>query len=104
MIPESIRNNPIKTLLSIVALISGIVTSVITVDSRYVHADELDDFKIEMNQKFEKTDKSISNIRRQQLQDKIFELNFLDQSGQARPIDKALLDRYRNELQELESN
>ena len=80
-----------------------------TVDTRYAHADSFESYKNQMSEEFNEykvivddkiqtTVKKIDALRIKQLQDKVFELNFLSESGKARPIDKALLDRYRNEL------
>lgn len=108
---ETIKQNPFKTISLIITVLSLIGTAVITIDTRYAHAgsfesykqqisDEFNEYKVIVEDKIETTVKKIDALRIKQLQDKVFELNFLSESGKARPIDKALLDRYRNELKQ----
>jgi len=78
------------TISGIIFLISsmwGVVQAAAAVDERYVHQTSFD----------ERMDK----MRIRQLEDEIFKLEFKVADGTATPLDKALLQRYKSELQSL---
>lgn len=53
---------------------------------------------------FDEIEESISEARRQELADNIFEKNFLIKQGTATPLDKALKDRYELQLEDLNAD
>jgi len=60
-------------------------------DARYVSAETFDQAQTQ-------TKKEFSNIRKNDLEDKIFELQLLDNPSN---LDKAKIDRYQRQLDEL---
>ena len=83
----------------IVTSISILVGTVLTFDARYVHASALEEFKQEHVRTIQQVTKDnqsqITQLRRQTLEDKIFELDV--KRGRS-PTERAILDRYKREL------
>lgn len=81
--------------VSIIGSIATIYTAVIFIDERFVHAA---DFAAQV----EKQEQVLRDFRAQQLEDKVFELDFKIQSGVDTPLDRALKERYLQQLQRLD--
>lgn len=75
---------------SVVTLFTGIVF----VDDRYVHASDF-------SQQVQEQSRILKEYRVQNLQDKIFELEFKEQAEIATPLDKALKERYLQQLRQI---
>lgn len=88
------KKKEIVTAISILGAIATLYTAIIFVDDRYVQAA---DFAIQIQQQ----QKILEDYRVQNLQDKIFELEFKEQSGVDTPLDRALKERYLQQLQTL---
>lgn len=80
--------------VGVLGSVATIYTAVIFVDDRFVHAA---DFAAQV----ERQEEAFKDYRAQQLRDKIFELDFKIQSGEAKPIDRALKERYIQQLRDL---
>lgn len=89
-----------------VSLVVSIVTVVIPawlfLDNRFAHAGDVTDLKRIQLQQFKELKDSQEqgqrNLRKQMVSDKVFELQLKPQPNQ---VDKALLDRYKRELEQL---
>lgn len=92
------KKREIITAVAVLGSILTIFTGVIFVDDRYVHAA---DFSEQIQYQQTQNEQLIQSIREQQLHDQLFELEFKIQSGEAKPIDKALKERYLQQLQQL---
>ena len=55
----------------------------------------------DVNQQFSELKQQIHNKEKRELQDKIFEKSFLIENGAAKPIDKALKQRYELQLEDM---
>jgi hypothetical protein len=100
---DIIKDNPIKVGVSAVTAVVMVISTAFTVDSRYVHAE---DFKqqsmqhtIQMKQYRVEQRLMIDDLRKKQLEDKLFELEFKDKKTQ---LDIALIERYKRELDSVE--
>lgn len=79
---------------ALVTLVTMLFPAWLYIDSRYAHADDVKEFtKYQQSQYIE--------FREQLVLDKIFELEIKPTKTN---VDKALLDRYKNELKKLQSN
>jgi len=74
-----------------VSIITMSIGALLWADSRYVSAETFDQAQMQ-------TKKEFSNIRKNDLEDKIFELQLLDNPSN---LDKAKIDRYQRQLDEL---
>lgn len=91
-------NGTTKSILRIASAVAGvgvILTAIFTVDGRYVHAD---DFKKQM---FVVKD-SIIDLHRARIEDEIFKLELVPPAKRTQQ-DNALLDRYKNQIKEIDS-
>lgn len=84
----------LKTIAGIVGSMSILVGAIFTIDTRYVHADE---FKKQM---FAVKD-SIADLRRARLEDEVFKIELIPQNKRT-DADKALLDRYKRQIREID--
>ena len=74
-----------------VSIITMSIGALLWADSRYVSAETFEQAQTQ-------TQKEFSNIRKNDLEDKIFELQLLDNPTN---LDKAKIDRYQRQLDEL---
>lgn len=77
--------------IAVLASILTIFTGIAFVEDRYVHAADFSAYA-------ENQQKALKDFRVQNLEDKIFELDFKEQSGQATALDRALKERFKNQL------
>jgi len=98
-------NSPLKSIVTIasgITAIGVIIGAVLTVDSRYVHAEEFIKMhqaaqqQLQLIQEQQKT--YIDELRKQTIEDKLFELR-LKQTKTS--IDWALIKRYEDQLAEV---
>lgn len=88
-----------KTLSTIVVLVGSLVSGVLFIEDRYAHSADLESFSTEQKVHITKT---INDFKRTELQDKIFIQEFKEQSGDATPLDRALKERYLEQLRNIE--
>ena len=74
-----------------ISIITMSVGALLWADARYVSAQTFDDAQQQTHQEF-------SNIRKNDLEDKVFELQLLENPSN---LDKAKLDRYQRQLDDL---
>jgi len=74
-----------------VSIITMSIGALLWADARYVSAETFEQAQTQ-------TQKEFSNIRKNDLEDKIFELQLLDNPSN---LDKAKIDRYQRQLDEL---
>lgn len=97
---EQIKENPVKSVISLITLISMLVGGVLSVDSRYAKAADLQNQqqsiehavkqnKIEFNY-------SIDQLRKQSVEDKIFEIELIPENKRTQ-ADKARLEKFKRE-------
>ena len=100
---QAIKDNPWKSTIGALGSAGTIITVVgalFTVDARYAHAADVDK-AISQTQRYI-ADSNLS-LRRQMLEDKVFEIDIRKspKTGQLTPIDKALRDRYQQQINDL---
>ena len=92
-----IWNTNKKALISIGTVIASVTTiygGIVFIDDRYVQAA---DFAIQVQEQ----QKLITDFRVQQLENDIFQLEFKEQSGNSSALDRALKQRYKQQLDRL---
>jgi len=98
-IVEEVKKHPvIKVIGAVLTFATLVITGFITVDERYAHAGDIKELKAQqagaiMYLKDENA-KSILEMRKRAVEDKIFELNLKERQSTA---DKALVKRYEAE-------
>jgi len=92
-----VTENP-KSVGALVAILP-LIGAILYIDDRYAHASDLSSFTLEQKQHVEKTFKS---FRRQELEDKIFVLDFKEQQNTATVLDKTMKLRYQGQLERLQ--
>ena len=92
----------IKLVIGAIGLITTIVTTAVTIDSRYAHSEDYENFKKEINQN---DVNRWTTFQRQQLEDKLFEYDAKSQfvKGGLTSYDKLMLSRYKQQLNDLKS-
>ena len=79
----------------------AIVGALFTIDARYAHATDVQKTN---NETQKQIIESTNSLRKQMLEDKLFELDLKktqDKKQQLSPIDQALSDRYKQQLNDL---
>jgi len=110
-----IKDNPIKILISFVTLVSMLVGSVLSVDSRYAKATDLAAFQVAensaliqiqknqdeiANQSMMENRRNIDMLSKRMIEDKIFDLQLIP-ANKRTDIDNARLDKYTRDLQDI---
>lgn len=89
---------------SLIGAISTIVGAAFFIDGRYAHAGDVAAMHQEqiqaINETKMETKRAADQLRKQNLEDKIFEINLKPVAGRSN-VDRALLDRYTREVREL---
>lgn len=97
---ESVKNNFLKIMFGSAGSIIAIVVAMFAVDARYAHAVDVNKEKLQTQDLIQDTSQT---LRRQQLEDKLFEADLVVKRAQSKgkqpdPVDIALRDRYQREL------
>lgn len=107
VMPEFIskaKENAFNHFVSLIVSIGTVIGMFLTVDDRYAHSDEVDKLKVEQQQVIRQNrydlQQSTGQLRKQQLQDKIFDIELMPASKQS-PYDKARLEKYKSDLQDV---
>jgi len=98
----------IKDHISLLLTVIALVTAMFTFDARYVHAEtnkkEIASLNAKLDQSIQLTQQTIqrssSTLRRQILEDKVFEIEAKQAQKTATPVDAALKARYLRQIQE----
>ena len=103
-IAQKVLENPVKLAVSAISAASVIVGSVLYIDDRYAHASdvltEVGSLKNQQKQIIQQERLAINRLRREQLEDKVFELT-LKQHPTA--TDKALMEHYNTQMRDLQT-
>lgn len=107
---EQITEHPIKIAASTLTVLSMLIGGVLTIDNRYAHADDVNREQQTQRQAIENTAKqnridfnySIDQLRKQTLEDKVFEILLISEEKRT-SVDKARLEKYLRDLQAIDS-
>ena len=87
---------------AIVSVVAVVAPAWLFLDDRFAHADDVKDVRQTQKQQYEdltrQQKEGTRNLRRQMVEDKVFELDLKDRQTTQ---DRALLDRYKRELETL---
>jgi C4-dicarboxylate-specific signal transduction histidine kinase len=100
---QTVKENPIKSLLGTLGLLIPVVGAMFLLDARYAHAADVEKANNQLQQSIEQ---SSANLRRQMLEDRLFEIDMKKAQmpkQQLSPIDQAIRDRYNQQLKDLNS-
>jgi small-conductance mechanosensitive channel len=98
---QTVKENPIKSFLGTAGLLIPVVGALFLLDARYAHAEDVNKALSNIQQSI---DQSNANLRRQMLEDKLFELELRKAQSnkqQLNPIDQALKERYEQQIKDL---
>ena len=98
---QTIKENQWQILLGSSGTIITLVATLFTLDARYAHAA---DVAKESQQIHLAVKSAVSNLRKQNLEDKLFELDIKKEQApnqRLSPIDSALAARYKRQLEEI---
>jgi hypothetical protein len=98
---DSVKQHPYKAILGSATSVIAIVTALFALDARYAHAADVEKKNIETKLVIQET---ATTLRKQMLEDKLFELDVKKaQSPNQRltPVEQAMQERYRRQLDEL---
>ena len=98
---KSVKENPIKSSLGTLGLIIPVVGALFLVDARYAHAADVEKSNQQLQQYIQE---STTNLRRQMLEDKLFELDMKKAQlpkQQLSPVDEALRNRYQQLINDM---
>jgi len=98
---QTVKENPAIVLLGSSGSIIALVAALFSLDARYAHAADVEKAQ---NQTQKQIVESSNTLRKQMLEDKIFELDLKkDQTKnqQLTPVDQAMRNRYQQQLNEI---
>lgn len=96
-----IKENPIKSAISVFTLLSMLIGGVFTIDGRYAKADDLNKQQQIIEKTANDTKYAIDNLRKQSIDDKIFEIELIPEDKRSQS-DKARLEKYKRESQDID--
>lgn len=103
-ISEYVKQSSVKTIATLIATFGLIVGSVLTVDTRYAKAEDSKIQEARLGEKITLQTIEIKqqtlDLRRQMLEDKIFELEVKKDSKKLSFVEEALISRYTRQLLE----
>jgi len=98
---DTIRNNMGKVAFGSAGTVITIIGALFTLDARYAHAADVEKDKVQTQRIIQET---TSNLRKQMLEDKLFELDVKQASAKDQklpPAEAAMKERYERQLREL---
>lgn len=96
-ITDQLKENPIKTSISILTLVSMLIGTAFTLDSRYAKAEDIVNQKHYIEQNSLETKFAIDQLRRQSLEDKVFEIELIPEAKRSQS-DRARLEKYKRDM------
>lgn len=100
---QKVRANPIKTAISVLTLVSMIVTGVLWVDARYLHAGGLAVIQQQQARDTVFFNNKMTHHSIDEINLEIFKITFKINEGTATALDKALLTQYNQQLRQKEA-
>lgn len=95
--------NVFKLIAGAISLVTVVISTAFAVDGRYARVADLTEFKQEQNQAIirqgEANKAAVNNLRRQMIEDKIFEIELINPAKRT-DYDRAKLDKYKRDLKE----
>lgn len=101
MLPDKVKENPIKSAISVVTLVAGLFGGVLSIDSRYAKAADIEQQQQSIKDNARETKFAIDQLRKQSIEDKIFEIELIPETSRVQ-IDRARLEKYKRDLRTLE--
>ena len=95
---QTIKENPWKVMLGSSGTIITLVGALFSIDARYAHAADVEKDKVQTQILIKQ---SSQTLRQQMLEDKLFELDAKQAEGKLTPVETAMRDRYKRQLQEI---
>lgn len=101
MLTDKVRENPIKSTVSALTLAIGLFAGVISIDSRYAKAEDFNKQQQALQQNAKDTAFAIDQLRKQSIEDKIFEIELLPEDKRSQ-YDKARLEKYHRDIKTID--
>lgn len=103
MMPKVVKQNPIKSALTMIGSVAAVVVFFWMVEDRYVSAADFQQFQQQQKTFVDQIQRqqrdSLSLFRRQMLEDELFELELKIQQGTATNVERAKVNRIKRQLQ-----
>lgn len=104
-IPPIVKENPIKAVSSLVAFVVTVIGTFLTVDDRYAHAVDVQEYKAATSQEIQQQTTALQQqliiLRQQAVEDKVWELDVKRGQQSLSPVEEAQYKRYIRQLDEL---
>lgn len=105
---DTLKEHPLKSIASVVGAAAVILAAVFTVDERYAHAVDVEQYKnsttAEIRTQTQQMMVQTQVLRQQMLEDKLFELDMRQSQGTLSPVESAQQQRYIRQLDDLKRN
>lgn len=96
-----LKENPIKSTISMLTLVSMLIGTAFTLDSRYAKAEDIANQKQYIEQNSKETKFAIDQLRKQSLEDKVFEIELIPENKRSQS-EKARLEKYKRDMQNID--
>ena len=104
---QTLKDNPLTSFISVATTIATIIGAFLMVDGRYAHSDELSKLKEEQQQVIRQNrvdlQQSSLHIRKQLIEDKVFELELIPDTKRSQ-YDAARLSKYKRDLDDIDTS
>ena len=98
---QSIKTNPIKTITGLITIFTTVISSLMWIDSRYVHADFISEYKQEQTQFRNDITNSSELSRVRDYEDDLEEIELKDQLGKSTELDRAKKPKLERKIRDL---
>lgn len=102
MLTDKVKENPVKSAISIITLVAGLFGGVLAIDSRYAKAADISLQQQALKENARETKFAIDQLRKQSIEDKIFEIELIPENRRTH-IDKARLEKYKRDSQNIDT-
>jgi hypothetical protein len=107
VITAFLKDNPIKTISTIISFVVSIVIGVIVIDERYAHAGDINKQMSTLSSQLEvnrlSSEVNVLENRKSTIKDKMVDISRKSPANKVNPTDKMYLDQYQSELSQVDS-
>jgi len=101
VLTQVVKDNPIKSLTSMVGIVSLVLGAFMAIDTRYAHSADVKELQQQLIINDTKSDIRSLKSRKLQLEDKVIESNIKQQRTQLSDSEKIIAERYKLELNDV---
>lgn len=101
------KDNPIKTISTIVSFVASVVVGVIVIDERYAHAADYKQQMSSLSTQLEvnrlTSEVNVLENRKSTIKDKMIDISRKNPTQKVNPTDKLYLDQYQSEMNQVDA-